>query len=132
MILFIWLFYKWHFVPTVKNRVESFQASFGPCYREGQNLTYYLPKKHIFVLFSLLFDCRQVGDLLFDLFTYGLVVVHFDFWLWDRNPNIKSKSALKLAWKLILIFFSVLLMLTDLNILQPFRRYRNCPKCTEI
>ncbi len=46
----------------------SFQLSFGPLYRVGQNLTNILPKKHIFVLFDLLCNCRQVGDLLFDLF----------------------------------------------------------------
>ncbi len=56
----------------------------------------FAPKSTLFVLFDLLFDCWQVGDLLFNL-TYGLAVVHFDFWVWDRNPDIWSKSYCKLV-----------------------------------
>ena len=41
-----------------------------------------------------------------------LVVVHFNFQVWDRNPDVQSKSAQKLAWKLDTIFYSVTKSLT--------------------
>jgi len=39
-------------------------------------------------------------------FTYGLAVVNFDFLVWDRNPNIRSKSARNLlgTWHLFYHF----------------------------
>jgi len=56
-------------------------------------------KNHIFELFDILFNRQQVGDLLIDLFTYGLEVVYFDFLVWNRIPNIRSKSAQNLLGK---------------------------------
>ncbi len=78
----------------------SFQASFGLHYPVGQNLT----KKHIF---ELLFDCWQIGDLFSTFFTHELAVIHFEFWVWDRNPDIQSKSAQNLLGNM-LQFFSVI------------------------
>jgi len=44
--------------------------------------------------FDLLFDCQQIGDIYFlTFFTYMLAGVHFDFQVWNRNPDIWSKSA---------------------------------------
>jgi len=66
-----------------KKIMSGFQASFGSHYWIGQNLTYFLT-----------------------FFTYGLVVVHFYFWVWDRNPVIGycqklSKTCLETHFKFL-------------------------------
>jgi len=98
--------------------VSSFQSSFGPHYRVGQNLTYFLTKKHIFVLFNLLFGCWQVSDLLFDLFY--LWARGCSFWLLSlrQKSRYTVKKCPKLAWKLVSIFlkwFSNLFSVWDEN-----------------
>ncbi len=65
-------------------------------------MTYFLPKKHTFVLFNLLFDCRQVGNLLVDLFyLWCLLILTFEF---KFKSQYTVKKFPKLDWKLDTIF----------------------------
>jgi len=58
----------------------------------------FCPKSTLFVYSDLLFWLStSKGPTLWPnlntFFAYGLAIVHFGFWVWDRNPNIHSKSA---------------------------------------
>jgi len=72
-------------------KVWSFQASFGPRYRVGQILAYFLPKKAHFCTFWLLTSTWST------------------FWLWSLRQEIQYtvKKCPKIAWNLNMIFYSV-------------------------
>ncbi len=122
--------------------MSSFQASFGPPYRVGWNLTYFLPKKRIFCTFwptlwlltsrsscgNPMDWCRTVwsclGDLLFYLWASGC-----SFWLSSLRQKSRymvkkcPKLALKLntffivLWKLIVVTITFLVdTLTTMSI----------------
>ncbi len=76
---------------TVKKIETSFQSTFGPCYRVGRNLTYFLPQNNFFVLTNLFFNSQQVGDLIFDLLYLwaGYCSIQF-FWI-DSPIQIHHK-----------------------------------------
>jgi len=79
----------------VFNTVKKFPMDFRSAALSGRSKSdlFFDQKAHLFVLFYPLFVCWHVGDLLFDLLSYGLAVVHFYFQVWDSNPDVHSKSA---------------------------------------
>jgi len=64
------------------------------------------PKSTFFVLFDLLFDCRQIGDLLLDLFCLWASGCSFGLLSLRQKSWCTVKKCPKLAWKLISIVFS--------------------------
>jgi len=79
----------------------SFQSTFVPRYRIGWNLTYF------WCTFWLSTSRWPTFRLIFWPLILKLVVVRFDFWVWDSNHNIWSKSAQNSLGKLF-SFFTVM------------------------
>jgi len=93
---------------TVKNW-KKFPINFWSILRYwvSQNLTYFLTNKaHLLIctFWPSFWLSTSSWFTFWPFFAYGQAVVHIDFWVWDSNPDVRSKSSLNLLWNLFWFF----------------------------